>query len=185
MTLRPRKRKHLLTPYQSCHPQPTQTTGRRVFAGGTGPRLSFQASTTPSLCFGHHRRLPSSTRVAPVQKGAPSWLQTPCTAALQLREWLWNRSQVHSRLVLQSSDHGLRPGRCLHASPSACSSLGRLLGFPPDSTARLPFSSPLPVMCRHTRLSPRSSAQTPLERSIHVQTEGFDSYCDKFTSRST
>ena len=114
---------------QSCHPQPTPTTGRGVFAGGTGPWLSLQASTTSSLCFGHHRRLPSSTRVAPVRKGAPSWLRTPCTAVLQLREWLWNQSQVHSRLVLQSSDHGLHPGRCLHASPSACSSPGRLLGL--------------------------------------------------------
>lgn len=44
---------------------------------------------------------PSSTRVASVQKDAPSWLQKPCTAALQLREWLWNRSQAHSLLVLR------------------------------------------------------------------------------------
>lgn len=154
MTLRPRKGKHLLAPYQSSCLQTTQPKGRRVFAGGTGPWLSVQASTTSSLCFGHHRSSPSSTRVASVQKDAPSWLQKPCTAATPAQEWLWNQSQAHSLLVLRVQTMTSALAAASMPDPQLASSLGRLLGFPPDSTARLPFSSPWPVLCRHTRLRP-------------------------------
>ena len=66
-TLGPRKRK--------CLPQITQPTGRRVFAGGAGPRLSLQTSTTSSLSFGHHQRPPKQ------HEGSTSPEQLPLPAA--------------------------------------------------------------------------------------------------------
>ena len=104
---------------------------------------------------------------------------------LQLRMLFQNLHQVYSLLVLQSSCHGLGPGHCLHASPSACFFPGRVLGLPPDSTQRLPFCSPLPVLCKYTRLSFRSSAWAQLQRSFRVQKEGSSSYCGKSSSTST
>ena len=101
MTLRLRKGKHLLAPSPVMPSPPPSPRARQSLLEELVPGSQSKPPRPHHFALGTIGGYPSSTRVASVQKGAPSWLQTPCTGSLQLREWLWNPSQVHSLLVLR------------------------------------------------------------------------------------
>ena len=162
MTLRPRKRKHLLTP-SAVLPPPAHadhwqeslcwrnwslalTPGLHdlitlLWASSEAPQ-QHKGSTSPERCS---LLAADTVHCGPTAQGvALESVSSPLTAGspeFRPRPPPWPLPPRQSLSLLLP-----RP------SP----------GSSPDSPARLPFSSPLPLMCRHTRLGPRSSAQTPL-----------------------